>query len=215
MKNSTPKNSHSKNLNKLSQRINLAKFLSSPLVDALYILDEPSIGLHPKDTQALIDVMRSLSSKKNTVVVVEHDEDIIRSADHIIDMGPMAGENGGEIIFSGNFDQILKSKNSLTAQFMRGEKKITIPKHRLKGNSYINILGAHENNLKDIDLKIPLNCIVSITGVSGSGKTSLIKNIIYNGIKKVNSGSENTSQSFKQLSYDRNAFSAPKKGILR
>ncbi|HIF15293.1 MAG TPA: excinuclease ABC subunit A, partial [Bacteroidetes bacterium] len=189
-----------------TQRINLAKFLSSPLVDALYILDEPSIGLHPKDTQALIHIMRSLSEKQNTVVVVEHDEDIIRAADHVIDMGPKAGENGGEVIYSGSFDKIQNVKDSLTAQFIRGDKKIELPSKRHKGKSFINIEGAHENNLMHINITIPLNCIVSVTGVSGSGKTSLIKNIIYKGLKNLMKGAEDGSGAFKSLSYDTSAF---------
>jgi excinuclease ABC subunit A len=166
-----------------SQRINLAKSLGSSLVGSLYILDEPSIGLHPRDNHLLIKVLQSLRDMNNTVLVVEHDEDIIKSADQIIDMGPYAGKDGGNIVFQGTCKQLLKEKNSLTANYFTGEKTITIPQSRRKWNSYIEVKGARENNLKNIDVKFPLNTITVVTGVSGSGKSTLIGKILYPAVK--------------------------------
>lgn len=168
-----------------SQRINLATIFGSGLVGSLYVLDEPSIGLHPKDTQNLIKVLKALRDRDNTVVVVEHDEEIINSADYIIDIGPMAGNFGGEVVYAGSFDNMLKNSDTLTAKYLKGEIKNSIPAKRTKWRNYIDILGARHNNLKNINVKFPLGVITVVTGVSGSGKTSLIKGILYPALKKV------------------------------
>lgn len=162
-----------------SQRINLATSLGSGLVGSLYILDEPSIGLHPRDTQRLIGVLKKLKALGNTVIVVEHDEEIMRSADLLVDIGPNAGTNGGEIMFIGNQKELEKDKKSLTANYLSGKEKIDLPKLRRKWNNFIHLTGARENNLKNIDVKIPLNVMTVITGVSGSGKSSLVKQVLY------------------------------------
>lgn len=162
-----------------SQRINLATSLGSNLVGSLYILDEPSIGLHPRDTSKLIGVLRHLNELGNTVIVVEHDEEIIRAADEIIDIGPGAGRLGGEVVFSGNQKSFYLNKNSLTASYLTGEKQIPVPRIRRKWNNYIEIHGARENNLRNLTIKFPLNNLTVITGVSGSGKTSLVGSILY------------------------------------
>ncbi len=167
-----------------SQRINLATSLGSSLVGSLYILDEPSIGLHSRDTDQLIGVLRELQQLGNTVVIVEHDEKIIRSADHVIDMGPMAGRHGGEVVFQGNHQELLKEKKSLTARYMNGLDKIAIPNRRRKWNNYLEIKGARENNLTGIDVKFPLNIFTVITGVSGSGKSSLVRAILFPALNK-------------------------------
>lgn len=162
-----------------SQRINLATSLGSGLVGSLYILDEPSIGLHSRDTQRLIGVLKKLKALGNTVVVVEHDEEIMRSADMVIDIGPKAGIHGGEIVFIGDQKMLEKDTLSLTAKYLSGAELIEIPKQRRKWNNFIQITGARENNLKNINVKIPLNVMTAITGVSGSGKSSLIKQVLY------------------------------------
>jgi len=167
-----------------SQRINLATSLGSSLVGSLYILDEPSIGLHSRDTDQLISVLRELQQLGNTVVIVEHDEEIIRSADHVIDMGPMAGRHGGEVVFQGKHSELLKEKKSLTARYMSGLDKIAIPAQRRKWSNYLKISGARENNLNGIDVKFPLNIFTVITGVSGSGKSSLVSAILYPALNK-------------------------------
>ena len=161
-----------------SQRINLANSLGSSLVSSLYVLDEPSVGLHPKDTEKLIQILINLKNLGNTVLVVEHDEDIMRSADHIIDIGPEAGSKGGEIVAQGSIKDILKSK-SLTSKYINGSEKIPLPKKRKKTSKKITIHGARENNLKNISVDFPLNNLTVVTGVSGSGKTSLVKKILY------------------------------------
>lgn len=166
-----------------SQRINLATSLGSSLVGSMYILDEPSIGLHSRDTERLINVLKNLKKIGNTVIVVEHDEEIMRHADYIIDIGPEAGSNGGRVVGSGNFNEILQS-NSLTAQYLNQKLKIEIPKIRRKSNDYLVIKGAREHNLKNIDVSIPLHCISVITGVSGSGKSTLVRNILYPAMQK-------------------------------
>ncbi len=163
---------------------NLATSLGSSLVGSLYILDEPSIGLHSRDTDQLIKVLRELQQLGNTVVIVEHDEEIIRSADHVIDMGPMAGRHGGEVVFQGKYRDLLKEKKSLTARYMNGLDKIAIPKQRRKWNNYLEIKGARENNLSGIDVKFPLNIFTVITGVSGSGKSSLVSAILFPALNK-------------------------------
>ncbi|WP_298525796.1 excinuclease ABC subunit UvrA [uncultured Christiangramia sp.] len=166
-----------------SQRINLATSLGSSLVGSMYILDEPSIGLHPKDTEKLIGVLKHLRDLGNTVIVVEHDEEIMNAADEIIDIGPEAGTNGGHVVATGNLKQILKS-NSLTAEYLNGKKNIEVPEKRRTSKNFIKILGARENNLKNIDVEIPLGVFTAITGVSGSGKSTLVKKIFYPAIQK-------------------------------
>src|SRR4030042_5718803 len=160
-----------------SQRINLATTLGSSLVGSLYILDEPSIGLHPRDIHLLIDVLTKLRDIGNTVLVVEHEEEIIKHCDEIIDIGPLAGRHGGEVIFAGPYKKLLQTSNGLTAKYLTGEEKIELPSTRRKWNNSIRIIGAHENNLKNINVTIPLNIITVVTGVSGSGKSSLIRAI--------------------------------------
>ncbi len=167
-----------------SQRINLATSLGSSLVGSLYILDEPSIGLHSRDTNQLIGVLKELQQLGNTVVIVEHDEEIIRSADHVIDMGPMAGRHGGEVVFQGDHRALLKEKNSLTARYMNGLEAIPVPTSRRKWSNYIELKGARENNLTGIDVRFPLNVLAVVTGVSGSGKSSLICSILYPALNK-------------------------------
>jgi len=166
-----------------SQRINLATSLGSSLVGSMYILDEPSIGLHPKDTEKLIKVLESLRDLGNTVIVVEHDEDIMKAADEIIDIGPEAGTFGGHVVATGNFDEILKAE-SLTAKYLNGQLEIEVPKQRRTSKYYIEVIGARENNLNNIDIKVPLGIFTAITGVSGSGKSTLVKKIIYPAILK-------------------------------
>lgn len=160
-----------------SQRINLATSLGSSLVGSMYILDEPSIGLHSKDTERLISVLKKLRDLGNTVIVVEHDEDIIKAADYIIDIGPEAGTNGGEIVFEGDYTQLKKAK-TLTADYLNENIKIEVPKKRLPFKNYVEIKGARENNLKNINVKFPLNTLTVISGVSGSGKSTLMKEIL-------------------------------------
>jgi excinuclease ABC subunit A len=166
-----------------SQRINLATSLGSSLVGSMYILDEPSIGLHPKDTELLIEVLKNLRDLGNTVIVVEHDEDIMKQADRIIDIGPEAGTHGGELVAEGTFEEILKS-DSLTAKYLNGEMEIKVPRTRRKWGTYIDILGARENNLQNLDVRFPLECLTVITGVSGSGKSTLVKKILFPAIQK-------------------------------
>jgi excinuclease ABC subunit A len=167
-----------------SQRINLATSLGSSLVGSLYILDEPSIGLHSRDTKQLIAVLRELQQLGNTVVIVEHDEEIIRSSDHVIDMGPLAGRHGGEVVFQGGHSALLKEEKSLTARYMNGIDKIPVPTTRRKWSNYVELKGARENNLTGIDVKFPLNIMTVITGVSGSGKSSLVSSILYPALNK-------------------------------
>lgn len=167
-----------------SQRINLATSLGSSLVGSLYILDEPSIGLHSRDTQMLIKVVRNLQKIGNTVIVVEHDEEIMRAADEIIDIGPLAGRFGGEIVFQGTYAEIENADRSLTASYLLGKEKIEVPSFRRKWNSFIEVKGARENNLKGIDVKFPLHVMTVVTGVSGSGKSSLVKKVLYASLKK-------------------------------
>lgn len=168
-----------------SQRINLATSLGSSLVGSLYILDEPSIGLHPRDTSKLIEVLENLKDMGNTVLVVEHDEDIIRSADQIVDIGPQAGRLGGEIIFQGTHKEIAKEVHSLTANYLNGKEKIEIPSARRKWNNFIELIDCRENNLKGFNVKIPLNILTVVSGVSGSGKSSLVKTILYPALSRL------------------------------
>ena len=167
-----------------SQRINLATSLGSSLVGSLYILDEPSIGLHPRDTNRLIGVLRKLRDLGNTVIVVEHEEEIIRAADTIIDIGPLAGYQGGEVMFQGRIDELTEATGSLTARYLTGEERIVPPKHVRRWNSFIEIIGARENNLKGIDVKFPLGVMTCVTGVSGSGKSSLVRDILYPALRR-------------------------------
>ncbi|WP_431134854.1 excinuclease ABC subunit UvrA [Psychroserpens mesophilus] len=166
-----------------SQRINLATSLGSSLVGSMYILDEPSIGLHPKDTQKLIKVLKALRDLGNTVIVVEHDEDIMQAADEIIDIGPEAGTFGGEVVATGTFKDILVSE-SLTAKYLNGQLEIEIPKQRRNSKYHVDIIGARENNLQNIDVTFPLEMLTVITGVSGSGKSTLIKKILFPALQK-------------------------------
>jgi excinuclease ABC subunit A len=168
-----------------SQRIQLTRNLGSNLTNSLYILDEPSIGLHSRDTQRLIGVLKSLRDLGNTVVVVEHDEMMMREADHIIDMGPLASHLGGEVVAAGNYAQLVKDKKSLTGKYLTGELKIEAPAKTRKWNSYIRVEGARQHNLKDITVDFPLHCFCVVAGVSGSGKTTLIKQILYPGLQKI------------------------------
>lgn len=166
-----------------SQRINLASSLGSSLVGSLYILDEPSIGLHSRDTHLLIKVLQELQQLGNTVVVVEHDEEIIRAADYIIDIGPKAGRLGGEVMYQGNVSELEKNTDSYTVKYLTGEEKIEVPKNRRKWNNYIEVKGARQNNLKNISVKFPLNIMTVVTGVSGSGKSSLVNDVFYNALQ--------------------------------
>lgn len=166
-----------------SQRINLATSLGSTLVGSMYILDEPSIGLHPKDTERLISVLKSLRDLGNTVIVVEHDEALMKAADHIIDIGPEAGTFGGEVVAQGNFQEILKS-DSLTGQYLSGRLRIEPPQKVRTSPHFIKICGAREHNLKNIDVTFPLDRFTAITGVSGSGKSTLVKRILYPALLK-------------------------------
>lgn len=167
-----------------SQRINLATSLGSSLVGSMYILDEPSIGLHPKDTKRLISVLHNLRDLGNTVIVVEHEEEMMMAADEILDIGPMAGIYGGEVVFQGNHTGLIKAKNSLTADYLNHVKKIPVPLKRRKTTNKLTVSGARQYNLKNISVDIPLNNLVCITGVSGSGKSTLIKEIVYPAIRK-------------------------------
>ena len=167
-----------------SQRINLSTSLGSNLTGSLYILDEPSIGLHPRDTNRLIKVLRQLRDLGNTVIVVEHEEEVIRAADYIVDIGPKAGYNGGEVVFSGTYDQLLQCKRSLTADYLTGRRRIEIPASERAWRNSILIRGARENNLRNIDVRIPLGVMCCITGVSGSGKSSLVKGILYPALRR-------------------------------
>ncbi len=166
-----------------SQRINLTTSLGSSLVGSMYILDEPSIGLHPRDTERLILVLNKLRDLGNTVIVVEHEEDIMRAADEILDIGPMAGVYGGEVVFQGDFKQLVKAKNSITADYLTGKKAIAVPQKRRKQINFLHFSGVRKHNLKDVEVKIPLHNFVSITGVSGSGKSTLIKDIVYPAVR--------------------------------
>lgn len=191
-----------------SQRINLATSLGSSLVGATYILDEPSIGLHPRDTMRLIGVLRRLRDIGNTVIVVEHDEDIIKAADHVIDIGPGAGRLGGELVAEGDYNQIMLQSQSLTAQYLSGLMQIPLPRVRRKWNNYIEVVGASENNLKNIDVKFPLNVMTVVTGVSGSGKSTLVRGILFPALRKLTGGHADRSGSFGELRGELNRIKA-------
>ncbi len=190
-----------------TQRINLTRSLGSNLTNSMYILDEPRIGLHPRDTQRLIQVLKELRNLGNTVVIVEHEEEIIRNADYIIDMGPMAGHLGGEVIFEGDPTQLLDSKDSLTADYLLGRKEVAIPTHRRKVINSITIHHATHHNLKDISATFPLNAITVVSGVSGSGKTSLVKDILYPSLKRHFDGAGNAPGIHKEITGDLDSLS--------
>ncbi len=182
-----------------SQRINLATSLGSSLVGSMYILDEPSIGLHPKDTERLIKVLKNLRDLGNTVIVVEHDEDIMKAADRIIDIGPEAGTFGGELVAEGTFAEILKA-DSLTAKYLNGKLEIPVPKKRRTSKNYIEIIGARENNLQNVTVAFPLESLTVITGVSGSGKSTLVKKILFPALQKKLEGIGDKAGQFSELS---------------
>ncbi len=184
-----------------SQRINLSTSLGSNLVGSMYILDEPSIGLHPRDTNLLIRVLKELRDLGNSVLVVEHEEEIIRAADQIIDMGPEAGRLGGEVVYQGGLD-LSTSNKSLTAGYLSGRLSVPIPATRRKWNSFIEIKGARENNLKAIDVKFPLHTITAVTGVSGSGKSSLVSDILYRVLSNRINGNTLRPGQFSEISGD-------------
>src|SRR3569833_130052 len=188
-----------------SQRINLATSLGSSLVGSVYVLDAPSIGLHPRDTQRLISVLKSLRDVGNTVLVVEHEEEIMKAADHILDIGPEAGTHGGNLVFTGTYDEIIKDDESLTGRYLSGKEEIAIPKTRRKWHDFVEIKGARENNLKHVNAKFPLGVLTVVTGVSGSGKTSLVKRILAPALQKAlgNYTGEQTG-SYDELSGDYN-----------
>lgn len=181
-----------------SQRINLATSMGSSLVGSMYILDEPSIGLHPKDTERLITVLEGLRNLGNTVIVVEHDEDIMKKADMIIDIGPEAGTFGGHLVAQGTYEEILKS-DSLTARYLNGDLEISVPKKRRKFKNHVDVIGARENNLKNIDVTFPLDCLTVITGVSGSGKSTLVKKILFPAMQKKLEGVGEKAGQFTEL----------------
>ncbi len=168
-----------------SQRINLATSLGSSLVGSLYILDEPSIGLHPRDTERLVKVLKGLRDIGNTVIVVEHEEEVIRAADYLVDIGPRAGEHGGEVVFSGPYDELFTRGEGLTADYLSGRRSLEVPAIRNTFSHKIRIVGARENNLKNIDVELPLGVICCLTGVSGSGKSSLVKGILYPALRRL------------------------------
>ncbi len=184
-----------------SQRINLSASLGSNLVGSMYILDEPSIGLHPRDTNLLIDVLKELRDMGNTVIVVEHEEEIIRAADHIVDMGPEAGRLGGEVVFEGGLD-LTPVNQSLTASYLSGRLTVPVPRSRRKWCSFIKITGARENNLKNIDVRFPLHTITAVTGVSGSGKSSLVSDILYRLMSNKLNGNNLKPGQFKEITGD-------------
>jgi len=191
-----------------SQRINLSTALGSSLVGSMYILDEPSIGLHPRDTRSLIRVLVRLRDLGNTVIVVEHDEEIIRAADEVIDIGPLAGQHGGEVVFQGCVEDIISCERSLTGQYLGKKLMIELPAKRRTWKEFISIKGARENNLKKINVDIPLHIFTVITGVSGSGKTSLVKRILFPALKKIHGGWAEKTGKFDHLEGDYNRISS-------
>lgn len=182
------------------QRIRLATQIGSGLVGVMYVLDEPTIGLHPRDNERLIAMLRQLQQRGNTVVIVEHDEEMIREADHIVDLGPGAGRNGGEVVYQGDLPGLLKSERSLTAAYLNGTRSIQIPAERkLPNAAWLEVLGANENNLKNINVRIPTGCFVCVTGVSGSGKSTLVDDILRKYLKRVFYGANDRPGEFKEI----------------
>jgi len=190
-----------------SQRINLATSLGSNLVGSMYILDEPSIGLHPRDTRRLIEVLKNLRDLGNTVIVVEHEEEMMRAADQVIDIGPMAGSHGGEIVFQGTFNDLVNHKTSLTGAYLSGNMAIETPKTRRKWKEFVLLKGVRQHNLKGFDVKIPLKVLTVVTGVSGSGKTTLVKSILYPALKKMHGGIGIPTGKFDSIEGDINSIS--------
>ncbi|NGT11110.1 excinuclease ABC subunit UvrA [Clostridium perfringens] len=183
-----------------AQRIRLATQIGSQLMGVLYILDEPSIGLHQRDNDRLISTLKQLRDVGNTLIVVEHDEDTMREADYIVDIGPGAGEHGGEIVASGTLDEIMSNENSLTGKYLTGAKKVELPEERRKGNgNFITVKGAKENNLKNVTAKFPLGTLTMVTGVSGSGKSTLVNEILYKGLNKIVNKAKNLPGKFKEI----------------
>lgn len=177
-----------------TQRINLTRTLGSNLTNSLYILDEPSVGLHPRDTEKLVGVLKNLRNQGNTVIVIEHEDTVIRHADYIIDIGPMAGIHGGDLVFAGKYQDFIQGKDhGITADYITGRKQITIPQHKRKLVDRIYIKGARQHNLKDIDVTIPLHAITVVSGVSGSGKTSLVQHTLFPLLKSIIDGSQDSS----------------------
>ncbi|MEO6168651.1 MAG: excinuclease ABC subunit UvrA [Chitinophagales bacterium] len=185
-----------------TQRIHLTRTLGSNLTSSLYILDEPSVGLHPRDTAQLVKVLHKLRDLGNTVIVVEHEEEIMRNSDHIIDMGPLAGIHGGEVIYNGNFEDIFTDKESLTGKYLTGVLEIPVPRQRRKWMNSLELTGASEHNLKNIDVTFPLNTITVVSGVSGSGKTTLVKKILYPALQKLIGGFGEKPGLFRELKGD-------------
>ena len=183
-----------------AQTIRLATQIGSALMGVLYILDEPSIGLHQRDNDKLIQTLKNLREVGNTVIVVEHDEDTMREADYIVDIGPRAGEHGGQIIAAGPVNEIMACKESITGQYLTGEKSIKVPEERRKGNgNFITVTGAKENNLKNLNVKFPLGVLTMVTGVSGSGKSTLVNEILYKGLNKIVNKSKNPTGAYKEI----------------
>lgn len=183
-----------------SQRIRLATQIGSGLVGVLYILDEPSIGLHQSDNDKLLASLRNLTDMGNTLIIVEHDEDTMYAADHIVDIGPGAGVNGGELVAEGTIEDIKNCPESITGQFLSGKRHIEVPSHRRAGNGlYLDIIGAQENNLKNIDVRIPAGKLVLVTGVSGSGKSSLVNEILYKGVSRVTNRTQERPGKFREI----------------
>ncbi|MCY7409727.1 MAG: excinuclease ABC subunit UvrA, partial [Chitinophagales bacterium] len=190
-----------------TQRIHLTRTLGSNLTSSLYLLDEPSVGLHPRDTAQLVTVLHKLRDLGNTVVVVEHEEEIMRQSDHIIDMGPLAGIHGGEVIYNGDFENIFTDKHSLTGKYLRNDLEISVPKQRRKWINSIELKGAREHNLKNVNCTFPLQAITVVTGVSGSGKTTLVKKILFPAIQKIIVGYGERPGAHKELKGDVNMIS--------
>jgi excinuclease ABC subunit A len=185
-----------------SQRINLATSLGSSLVGSMYILDEPSIGLHSKDTERLIEVLSELRDLGNSVIVVEHDEDIIRAADYVIDIGPEAGTLGGQLVFSGKYDELISNSNGLTANYLTGRMEIPLPETRRKSNEWIQLKGARHFNLNNVNIEIPLRALTVVTGVSGSGKSTLIKEILYPAMKRELGGNAGKPGEYESVQFN-------------
>jgi excinuclease ABC subunit A len=183
-----------------AQRINLANQLGAQLADTLYILDEPTVGLHPRDNHRLLDILKELSNRGNTVLVVEHDREVIAAADYIVDLGPLAGEKGGEVIFQGTLDGLVSHPWSLTARYLRGEKQVGTPRKPRAPEGYLCLYGAAENNLKEIDVRIPLGTFTCVTGVSGSGKSTLIHDTLYYALDRIFHGSTHKIGKFEKIS---------------